>query len=133
MDKIPIEKPQLFNSSDFRLFADFQDKYQRDYPDAYEKMQEAYQKLGKLADYLVKKTCIVFVFDHHIFAYCLCASAHSGSLDGKGGHRSTSTGDYHYHHGYPAHSHENGICPYNFDDKTNFTDIMRLWHLDKNK
>ena len=55
MDKIPIEKHQLFNSSDFHLFADFQDKYQRDYPDAYEKMQEAYQKLGKLADYLVKK------------------------------------------------------------------------------
>lgn len=55
MDKIPIEKQQLFNSSDFLLFADFQDKYQRDYPDAYDKMYEAYQKLGKLVDYLVKQ------------------------------------------------------------------------------
>lgn len=55
MDKIPIEKHQLFNSSDFQLFADFQDKYQRDYPDAYDKMYEAYQKLGKLVDYLVKQ------------------------------------------------------------------------------
>jgi hypothetical protein len=42
--------------------------------------------------------------------------AHSGGTDGNGGHNS-STG-YHYHHGYPAHQHENGQCPYEFDDKT---------------
>lgn len=48
----------------------------------------------------------------------LTASAHSGSTDSSGGHRDSSTGTYHYHHGYPAHDHEDGICPYNFDDAT---------------
>lgn len=71
-----------------------------------------------------------------IFAILGCASillmcflpiyafAHSGKTDGKGGHTDSSTGDYHYHHGYPAHDHYDmdgdGIadCPYNFDNKT---------------
>lgn len=44
--------------------------------------------------------------------------AHSGRTDGDGGHYDHSTGEYHYHHGYPAHQHENGECPYRFDDKT---------------
>lgn len=44
------------------------------------------------------------------------AFAHSGGTDSQGGHNSAN--GYHYHHGYPAHQHENGICPYNFDDKT---------------
>ena len=38
--------------------------------------------------------------------------AHSGGTDSKGGHYNHSTGKYHYHHGYPAHQHENGVCPY---------------------
>lgn len=38
--------------------------------------------------------------------------AHSGGTDGKGGHYDHSYGTYHYHHGYPAHSHPNGECPY---------------------
>lgn len=45
-------------------------------------------------------------------------SAHPGRTDSHGGHRNRSTGEYHYHHGYPAHQHTNGICPYNFDDQT---------------
>lgn len=44
-------------------------------------------------------------------------SAHSGGTDSRGGHNSPS--GYHYHHGYPAHQHENGVCPYNYSDKTN--------------
>lgn len=44
---------------------------------------------------------------------------HSGRTDSNGGHNS-STG-YHYHHGYPAHQHENGQCPYEFDDKTGWS------------
>lgn len=44
------------------------------------------------------------------------AYAHSGRTDGKGGHYNRSTGEYHYHHGYPAHSHTNGICPYENKD-----------------
>lgn len=46
------------------------------------------------------------------------ASAHSGRTDSKGGHYDRSTGEYHYHHGHPAHQHSNGECPYNFDDQT---------------
>lgn len=59
-------------------------------------------------------------------AFCLpiCAFAHPGNTNGDGGHYDRSTGEYHYHHGYPAHDHYDmdgdGIidCPYDFDDKT---------------
>lgn len=37
---------------------------------------------------------------------------HSGRTDGNGGHYNHSTGEYHYHHGYPAHQHRYGECPY---------------------
>lgn len=53
-----------------------------------------------------------------IAALCLslllipAAGAHSGKTDANGGHWDNSTGEYHYHHGYPAHQHTNGICPY---------------------
>jgi hypothetical protein len=52
--------------------------------------------------------------------------AHPGKTDNNGGHTDSSTGEYHYHHGYPAHDHYDmngdGIkdCPYNFDDKTGY-------------
>lgn len=46
------------------------------------------------------------------------ALAHGGKTDSKGGHTDRSTGEYHYHHGYSAHQHPNGVCPYDFDDKT---------------
>ncbi len=51
-------------------------------------------------------------------AFCLslllipAAGAHSGKTDANGGHWDNSTGEYHYHHGYSAHQHPNGICPY---------------------
>ena len=38
--------------------------------------------------------------------------AHSGRTDAYGGHTNHSTGEYHYHHGKPAHQHPNGVCPY---------------------
>lgn len=48
--------------------------------------------------------------------------AHRGRTDSSGGHYDRSTGEYHYHHGYSAHQHPNGICPYfntnNNDTKT---------------
>lgn len=47
-----------------------------------------------------------------------CASAHSGRTDSAGGHWNRSTGEYHYHHGYPAHQHPGGVCPYDYDDQT---------------
>ncbi len=46
------------------------------------------------------------------------AFAHSGRTDSKGGHYDRSTGEYHYHHGYKAHQHENGVCPYDYKDAT---------------
>lgn len=65
-----------------------------------------------------------------LFALVLCLSlsvvayAHPGRTDSEGGHTDSSTGEYHYHHGYPAHQHydmdDDGDldCPYSFDDKT---------------
>lgn len=49
----------------------------------------------------------------------ILAFAHGGKTDANGGHYDRSTGEYHYHHGYPAHQHTNGVCPYDYDDKTN--------------
>ena len=54
----------------------------------------------------------------------ISANAHAGKTDAAGGHYDHSTGEYHYHHGYPAHQHYDmdgdGFrdCPYDFDDKT---------------
>ena len=52
------------------------------------------------------------------------ALAHPGRTDSSGGHTDHDSGEYHYHHGYPAHDHYDmdgdGTvdCPYKFDDKT---------------
>lgn len=46
---------------------------------------------------------------------------HPGRTDANGGHWNHATGEYHYHHGYPEHQHTNGVCPYEFDDKTGQT------------
>ncbi len=61
-----------------------------------------------------------------LFVVCLlillpCAVAHPGKTDDNGGHWDSSTGEYHYHHGYPAHQHIDGACPYEFDDQTGAT------------
>ncbi len=49
--------------------------------------------------------------------------AHSGRTDSQGGHRdnknASGLGSYHYHcGGYPAHLHENGVCPYKSNNTT---------------
>ena len=52
----------------------------------------------------------------------LAVSAHPGRTDSNGGHTDSDTGDYHYHHGWPAHDHydmnaDGAIdCPYEFID-----------------
>lgn len=66
------------------------------------------KKLCKPILALLLLVCIVFQ-----------ASAHPGRTDSSGGHYNRSTGEYHYHHGYPPHQHTNGICPYNYDDRAN--------------
>lgn len=58
----------------------------------------------------------ILVFSLLFVVFC---TAHKGNTDNNGGHFDTFTGEYHYHHGYPAHDHENGICPYDYHDKTN--------------
>lgn len=46
------------------------------------------------------------------------ALAHSGRTDSQGGHYNRRTGEYHFHHGYPAHQHPNGVCPYKSNTKS---------------
>ena len=59
-----------------------------------------------------------------LFAIQIPVFAHAGNTDENGGHYDADTGEYHYHHGYPAHDHydidgDGAIdCPYDFDDKT---------------
>ena len=47
-----------------------------------------------------------------MLAASVSALAHSGGTDSQGGHTDHSTGEYHYHHGYPPHDHIDGRCPY---------------------
>lgn len=67
--------------------------------------------------------CIILLVFMHISAFIVVA--HPGRTDTNSGHTDHGTGEYHYHHGYPAHDHydmdDDGVldCPYNFDDKTN--------------
>ena len=67
---------------------------------------------------MTKSIISIFLAIIFVFSFSLTSTAHPGSTDSYGGHYDRSTGGYHYHHGYPAHSHSNG-CPYNYDDKTN--------------
>lgn len=45
----------------------------------------------------------------------LTVFAHPGRTDSQGGHYDHQNGGYHYHHGYPAHDHPGGVCPYETD------------------
>lgn len=45
--------------------------------------------------------------------------AHKGRTDSSGGHYDYSAKEYHYHHGYSAHQHPNGVCPYETTTSTN--------------
>lgn len=65
-----------------------------------------------------KKAAILLLL---LILLCIPAAAHSGGTDENGGHIDHSTGEYHYHHGYPAHQHDGGVCPYNFVDKSGST------------
>lgn len=59
---------------------------------------------------------VLFFFMTIILIFSSC-TAHSGRTDRYGGHKDNKNvsglGSYHYHcGGYPAHLHENGVCPY---------------------
>ncbi|MED9905239.1 MAG: YHYH domain-containing protein [Lachnospiraceae bacterium] len=66
----------------------------------------------------MKTKIAVFVFFILLFSICNVVYAHPGMTDSSGGHYDRSTGEYHYHHGEPAHQHTNGECPYDFKDTT---------------
>lgn len=72
----------------------------------------------------MKKTLILILCVAVLFMVCMPAAAHPGKTDSAGGHYDYSIGEYHYHHGYSAHDHEDmdgdGVvdCPYDFDDQT---------------
>ena len=59
--------------------------------------------------------CLLFILE---------VSAHPGGTDADGGHWDYDAGEYHYHHGYTAHSHydmdgDGAVdCPYDFKDRT---------------
>lgn len=66
----------------------------------------------------MKKIICLFSITIIIFISIVNAFAHQGGTDSKGGHYNRDTGEYHYHHGYSAHQHTNGECPYDFKDNT---------------
>ena len=54
----------------------------------------------------------------------LLAFSHPGRTDANGG--------YHYHHGYPAHDHPNGVCPYESPKSTKNNKSMSKAEIKKN-
>lgn len=66
----------------------------------------------------MKKSVCVIIAVIYIFSFAVICFAHSGRTDSNGGHYDSSSGEYHYHHGYPAHQHTNGICPYENNEIT---------------
>lgn len=62
---------------------------------------------------LLLSAALLLLFPASVFA-------HAGKTDANGGHFDLSTGEYHYHHGFPAHQHTDGYCPYNFEDETEY-------------
>ena len=72
--------------------------------------------------------CIIACF---LLGFSLVAYAHSGGTDSAGGHYNHSTGEYHYHHGHPAHQHPDGVCPYGDYGKEN-TNYLKQNETSKN-
>lgn len=69
-----------------------------------------------------KAQIILLVVAILLLSFPLFVFAHPGRTDSNGGHTDHSTGEYHYHHGYPAHQHIGGKCPYDYDDNTSSKD-----------
>lgn len=59
---------------------------------------------------------ILFLFLALSLSFSTLAFGHGGRTDEYGGHHDynnvSGLGSYHYHHGYEAHLHPNGVCPY---------------------
>jgi len=61
------------------------------------------------------KFSFIILFIFVLFSFSI-TYAHPGRTDSEGGHYDSNTGEYHYHHGFPAHQHANGVCPYEGND-----------------
>jgi len=59
---------------------------------------------------------VLFLFLALSLSFSTLAFGHGGRTDEYGGHHDynnvSGLGSYHYHHGYEAHLHPNGVCPY---------------------
>ena len=66
----------------------------------------------------MKKSICILLLSIFILTLSVTASAHSGRTDAYGGHNDNINGGYHYHHGYPAHDHPGGVCPYESESST---------------
>lgn len=75
----------------------------------------------------MKKVCAIILLALLMLSTIVTVYAHSGGTDGQGGHYNSSTGEYHYHHGYSAHQHEGGECPYDLSDYTETSDSGSDW------
>lgn len=62
--------------------------------------------------FIIKNKIIIVIIFLSFMFLCNIIVAHPGRTDSNGGHYDRSTGEYHYHHGYPAHQHINGTCPF---------------------
>lgn len=60
----------------------------------------------------------------------LTAFAHSGRTDSRGGHYDSQMGMYHYHHGFPAHGHPDGVCPFDPNYEENLEKTARMDYTD---
>lgn len=87
---------------------------------------------------LSKLFLIVLLSSITVFLLSTNASAHPGKTDWQGGHTDMSTGEYHFHHGYPAHDHYDMDgdgkldCPYDFDDKTDHSSSYAKYSVGSN-
>lgn len=74
--------------------------------------------------YNLKKVLTIGAIIGMIIAMPEQCFAHSGRTDSNGGHKDNQNksglGSYHYHcGGYPAHLHDNGVCPYSSSSSNN--------------
>lgn len=86
-----------------------------------------------------KKIITIVIFILLIIVTPISSYAHSGRTDSNGGHYDHSDGSYHYHHGYSAHGHPNGKCPYDNDytedvyceENSEYNDSVLFWNVIK--
>lgn len=75
------------------------------------------KKLKKFGAVVAVSLSVTLSMPSYFMLPSLTVEAHSGRTDSRGGHKDNKNksglGSYHYHcGGYPAHLHENGVCPY---------------------